>query len=184
MSQNNECFVFDYFKGEVSMFTRAIFSTLMVAFLSVGCATKKPANEQDTGAMGADGANVGASLQLNGDSDSNTAGGLQTVYFGFDSANLDSAGKQAVRNNAEFLKANPNVDVQIEGHADERGSIQYNLALGERRAKSVRDQLVSQGVAGRRLSIISYGKERPVAEGSNETAWARNRRGNFVVTAK
>lgn len=166
------------------MFTRAFFTTLMVAFLAIGCASKKPGNEQDTGAEGADGSNAGLSMQLNGDSDSKTAGGLQTVYFGFNSAALESEAKQTIKQNADFLKANPNVDVQIEGHTDERGSIQFNLALGERRAKSVRDSLVSLGVPSRRLSVISYGKERSVAEGQSESAWARNRRANFVVTAK
>jgi peptidoglycan-associated lipoprotein len=165
------------------MFTRAFLSTLMVAFLAVGCASKKPNNGQD-GAEGANGANNGLTLQLNGDSDSNTAGGLQTVYFDFNSSTLSDATTSALKNNATFLKANATVDVQVEGHADERGGIQYNLALGERRAKSVRDYLVSQGVESKRISTVSYGKERPVAEGHDDSAWSKNRRGNFVVTAK
>jgi len=165
------------------MFTRAFFTTLMVAFLAVGCASKKPANNQD-GAEGANGANNGLTLQLNGDSDSNTAGGLQTVYFDFNSSTLSETTKAALKNNSTFLKSNASVDVQVEGHADERGGIQYNLALGERRAKSVRDYLVSQGVESKRISTVSYGKERPVAEGHDESAWSKNRRGNFVVTAK
>lgn len=166
------------------MFTRAFFTTLMVGFLAVGCASKKPNNTQDTGAEGADGANSGLTLELNGDSDSNTAGGLQTVYFDFNSSNLDSTTKQKLEENAEYLKSNPSVDVQIEGHADERGGRQYNLALGERRAKAVRDYLVALGVDSSRISTISYGSERPVAEGHDESAWSKNRRANFVVTAK
>ena len=166
------------------MFTRALFTTLMVAFLAVGCSSNKPKNNQDDAANGANGANNGLTLELNGDSDSGKAGGLTTVFFGFDSSSLEGATKAAVEANAEFLKANPTVDVQIEGHCDERGGRQYNLALGERRAKAVRDHLVALGVESKRLSTISYGNERPVAEGADESAWSKNRRANFVVTAK
>jgi peptidoglycan-associated lipoprotein len=166
------------------MFTRAFFTTLMVGLLAVGCASNKPKNAQDDAALGANGANDGLTLELNGDSDSNKAGGLQTVYFAFDSSNLDSDTKEAVKANAEFLKSNANVDIQVEGHCDERGGRQYNLALGERRAKAVRDYLVALGVASKRISTISYGNERPKAEGNDESAWSQNRRANFVVTAK
>jgi peptidoglycan-associated lipoprotein len=166
------------------MFTRAFFTTLMVGFLAVGCASNKPKNAQDGAATDADGANNGLSLELNGDSDSNKAGGLKTVFFGFDSSNLDGETKAAVQSNADFLKANANVDVQVEGHADERGGRQYNLALGERRAKAVRDMLVALGVESKRISTVSYGNERPKAEGNDESAWAQNRRANFVITAK
>ncbi len=166
------------------MFTRAIFSTLMIGLLAVGCSSK-PKNSQDLAAAGnADGANSGLTLELNGDSDSNKAGGLRTVFFGYDSSNLDSEGKETLKNNAEFLKTNAAVEVQVEGHCDERGGRQYNLALGERRAKSVRDHLVALGVAAKRVSIVSYGNERPSTEGHDESAWSKNRRGNFVVTAK
>jgi peptidoglycan-associated lipoprotein len=166
------------------MFTRAFFTTLMVAFLAVGCASKKPNNGQDDAANGANGSNNGLSLELNGDSDSGKAGGLQTVFFGFDSSNLEGSAKDTMKANADYLKANANVDVQVEGHCDERGGRQYNLALGERRAKAVRDYLVAMGVPAKRISVISYGSERPVAEGHDESAWGKNRRANFVVTAK
>lgn len=172
-----------FFKGEVLMFTRALFTTLMVGFLAVGCASKKPKNGQD-GASDADGSNNGLSLELNGDSDSGRAGGLKTVHFDLDSSNLGSAAKAAMKGNAAFLKKNKSVDVQVEGHCDERGGRQYNLALGERRAKAVRDHLVALGVEAKRITTISYGNERPVSEGSNEEAWSQNRRANFVVTAK
>ncbi len=164
------------------MFTRAFFSTLMVALLAVGCASNKPKNNQD-GANGA-GANGGLTLELNGDSDNGKAGGLKTVFFGFDSSNLESDTKDALKSNADYLKTNSNVDVQIEGHCDERGGRQYNLALGERRAKAVREYLVALGVESKRISTISYGSERPKAEGHDESAWTQNRRANFVVTAK
>lgn len=165
------------------MFTRGFFTTLLVGFLAVGCASNKPKNAQD-GAEGANGDNAGLTLELNGDSDSSTAGGLQTVYFNFNESSLTSSTKDSLKNNAEFLKTNPSVDVQVEGHCDERGGHQYNLALGERRAKAVRDYLVAAGVASKRISTISYGKERPVAQGQDESSWSKNRRANFVVTAK
>lgn len=167
------------------MFSRALCSLLLVSFFAVGCASKKPANTPDNAAAtDFDANNTGLSLELNGDSDSNTAGGLVTVYFAFNSSQLSSATTGQLNANVEFLQNNPTVDVQIEGHADERGGIQYNLALGERRAKSVRDYLVARGISSNRISIISYGKERPVAEGNDESAWSKNRRANFVITAK
>lgn len=167
------------------MFTRALFTTLLAGLLAVGCASNKPKNAQDDGAAGANaGANAGLTLELNGDSDSNTAGGLQTVYFDFNESSLTADTTETLKKNADFLKANATVDVQVEGHCDERGGHQYNLALGERRAKAVRDYLVAAGVAAKRISTISYGKERPVSEGHDEASWSKNRRANFVVTAK
>lgn len=165
------------------MFTRAFFTTLMVGFLAIGCSSNKPKNGQDD-ANGANGANGGLTLELNGDSDSGKAGGLKTIYFAYDSSTLDSSTKAEVKANAEYLKANAAIDIQIEGHADERGGRQYNLALGERRAKAVRDSLVALGVESKRISTISYGNERPKAEGHDESSWSQNRRANFVVTAK
>lgn len=166
------------------MFTRAFFTTVMVALLAVGCASNKPKNAQDGSNDGANGSNNGLSLELNGDSDSNKAGGLQTVFFAFDSSTLDGSAKDAMKSNAEFLKGNGKVDIQVEGHCDERGGRQYNLALGERRAKAVRDYLVAMGVEAKRISTVSYGNERPMSEGHDEAAWGKNRRANFVITAK
>lgn len=165
------------------MFNRALFTTLMVGFLAIGCASKKPNNSQGQGGNG-DGSNDGLTLELNGSSDSGTAGGLQTVYFDLDSSTLDGSDKKAMASNAKFLKTNKSVDIQVEGHCDERGGRQYNLALGERRAKAVRDHLVALGVEAKRITTISYGNERPADEGHDESAWSKNRRANFVVTAK
>lgn len=130
------------------------------------------------------GNNTGMALELNGDSDSNRAGALKTVYFDYSSAAITGSTRDTLNTNAEYLKTNASVRVQVEGHCDERGSVQFNLALGEKRAKSVRDYLISQGVASNRIAVISLGKEKPVSFGHDEESWSQNRRGNFVVTEK
>jgi len=106
---------------------------------------------------------------------------LKTVYFAFDDFSLSEASRETVAENSEWLKKYINVKIQIEGHCDERGSNEYNLALGERRAKTTRDYLVYLGVDPGRLSVITYGEEVPVDPGHDETAWAKNRRAEFVV---
>ena len=161
----------------------SLFNLILVGLLAIGCASKKPNNNPDDLA-GTNGSNAGGSLELNGDSDAGTAGGLSTVYFSFDSSSIDSSAKETLKNNAEFLKANATVDVQVEGHCDERGGIQYNLALGEKRAKAVREYLVALGVPSKRIAVVSFGKEKPVAFGHDESSWGKNRRGTFVITAK
>lgn len=103
------------------------------------------------------------------------------VFFGYDRFDLQPAGRSALELQAAWLKRYPNINVTVEGHADERGTREYNLALAERRANSVKDFLVSQGIDPRRMRTISFGKERPVALGSNESAWSQNRRGVTVV---
>jgi peptidoglycan-associated lipoprotein len=105
------------------------------------------------------------------------------VYFEYDSFNLNSEAEERLRTKSAILRANPALELRVEGHADERGSTEYNIALGQRRAEAVRTFLSGYGVPGTRLSTISYGKERPAVEGSNETAWARNRRAEFAITA-
>jgi len=107
--------------------------------------------------------------------------GSDTIYFGTDEYSLDDASKTTLAAQAQWLIANPSVRASIEGHADERGTREYNQALGERRASATRDFLVSQGVPTSRLVVTSWGKERPVALGSNEEAWAQNRRAVTVV---
>jgi len=116
--------------------------------------------------------------------DINKKGILQPVFFEFDSAEMSSDGQSILAKNAETMKQFPTWIVSIEGHCDERGTAEYNLALGERRALSVRQYLVSLGIAADRLRTVSYGKEFPFDPGHSETSWARNRRANFVVTAK
>ena len=103
------------------------------------------------------------------------------VFFDYDQFTLKPEARRTLDRQAEWMGRYPNVRLSIEGHADERGTREYNLALAERRAKSVKDYLVSKGINASRLTSISYGKERPVALGSNELAWTQNRRGVSVV---
>jgi peptidoglycan-associated lipoprotein len=103
------------------------------------------------------------------------------VFFDFDKSDLKPEARRTVERWAAFLKQYPNLTVTIEGHADERGTREYNLALGERRANSAKNFLVSLGIEARRVATISYGKERPAVVGSNEAAWSQNRRAVMVV---
>jgi len=98
------------------------------------------------------------------------------IFFGYDQFHLDGIARKVLDSQAVWMKANPSVTVAIEGHCDERGTREYNLGLGERRANSVKDYLVALGINPARVKTISYGKERPVALGSNEAAWSQNRR--------
>lgn len=106
---------------------------------------------------------------------------LKDVHFDFDRSELTDAAREILNANAELLKKSPDVKIQVEGHCDERGSTSYNLALGERRAASVKDYLVSLGIPADKLSTISYGEERPLDPGQNEEAWAKNRRAHIVI---
>lgn len=108
---------------------------------------------------------------------------FETVYFDYDKADLSQEARGIIAKNAEtILKSFATAKVQIEGHCDERGSAEYNLALGENRAKSVQKYLTTLGVKAENLSIISYGKEKPAATGSGEDSWAKNRRAEFMLT--
>lgn len=106
--------------------------------------------------------------------------GVEDVFFAFDRYDLDDRALQVLARNAQILKDRSEVIILIEGHCDERGTVEYNLALGEKRAKAVRDHLVQLGVPTGRLRVTSYGESRPFAMGSNEQAWAQNRRAHFA----
>jgi peptidoglycan-associated lipoprotein len=109
---------------------------------------------------------------------------LKPAFFGLDSAELDADGQAAVQSNAELLKKYSSWAITIEGHCDERGTAEYNLALGERRAVAVRTYLVSLGISPDRVRTVSYGKEFPFDPAHTEDAWSKNRRAHFVITAK
>jgi peptidoglycan-associated lipoprotein len=112
------------------------------------------------------------------------AADFKTVYFDFNKFNLVDSAKTALEYNAGVMKNNPSVMVKIEGHCDERGTVEYNLSLGEKRATAAMNYLIDLGVAEGRIETISYGKERPVDMGHNEGAWAKNRRAAFIVTSQ
>jgi peptidoglycan-associated lipoprotein len=109
---------------------------------------------------------------------------LSEIHFVYDRADIREADRAVLSKNADALKRFDFLKVTVEGHADERGTVEYNLALGERRAKAAYDYLVSLGVAPDRLKTVSYGKEVPLCQQSTEDCWARNRRDHFAVTAK
>lgn len=108
---------------------------------------------------------------------------VKDVYFGFDRYDLTEEARAVLKANAEWLRANPAARLQIEGHCDERGTAEYNLALGAKRAQTSRDYLVALGIAADRLSTISYGEEIPLCTEQTEACWQKNRRARFVITA-
>jgi peptidoglycan-associated lipoprotein len=109
---------------------------------------------------------------------------LKDVFFDFDKSNIRDDQKAALTRDVAWLKGNASAKLTIEGHCDERGTVDYNLGLGERRAKAVKDHLVAAGIAANGVAIISYGKERPFVLGHDESAWKWNRRGHFVITGQ
>lgn len=172
---------------KVSRHLRVSFLTILalcVAVAIVGCSKKdvvsdEPTFSTDDAALG-EADNFGA-----GDAGSALgAGQMQTVYFGYDSYTLTSAAREALKMNAQWLQDNQAVTIQIEGHCDERGTTEYNIALGERRANAVVNYLSRMGVDTSRMSTISYGEERPLDLGHSEDAWAKNRRAEFVVLSQ
>ena len=113
--------------------------------------------------------------------DLNRSGVLKTVYFAYDSNDLDAAASSVLQGNASWLKGHTRYNVEIGGHCDERGSIGYNVALGDRRATAVKSYLVSLGADGSKLTTVSYGEEKPADAGHTETAFAKNRRAEFMI---
>ncbi len=116
--------------------------------------------------------------------DLNRSGLLQPVLFALDMFEIDASGQQVLEANAQVMRKYPAMQVTIEGHCDERGTAEYNLALGERRALSAKTYLVSLGIPAERVRTVSYGKEFPFDPGHNEEAWSKNRRAHFVITAR
>jgi peptidoglycan-associated lipoprotein len=110
--------------------------------------------------------------------------GLKSISFDYRSSKLSKQAQETLKANAKILISKPSLIVQIEGHCDERGTTEYNLALGDRRAVAVKDALVKAGIARNRLSTISYGEERPSDPGHDEAAWSKNRRGTFVILTR
>jgi len=148
--------------------TASLKRVLLVVFASLllsACATTKK-----TGQMQGD-------VYTGSDTVEYLASGVKDrVFFATNKSVLTTAARDVLRKQAAWMRKNKNISVAIEGHADERGTREYNLALGERRANAVKDYLMTYGISGGRLTVISYGKERPVDSGSNPLAWSKNRR--------
>jgi peptidoglycan-associated lipoprotein len=170
---------------------RSPFATIMglaLAFALASCSKKEVVSDEplinpsDTsGAAASEAAPVASG---NAGDAGMAASELQTVYFAFDSYSLNADTKSQLKNNLNWLKANPNAKVQVEGHCDEKGTVEYNMALGDRRANAVKNFLVKSGIEKGRIDTISYGKERPADPGHDESAWSKNRRAVFVLLSK
>ncbi len=162
-----------------------IFSVAILVLAGCSSTKKKDAGEgtEVNSATDTNIVNKEMSFDVQG-SDSGSINGLFTINFDYDQATLSAETKKKLSDNAKWIKSQAGVQVQIEGHCDERGSVEYNLALGERRAKAAKAYLVSLGIEAKRLSVISYGKEKPLDRGDSEAALARNRRANFLPLPK
>lgn len=157
---------------------------LLVLALVIGCG-KKPQMEQETGPTTTTTpaeSTLTVTPPENPDVGIDTLDVFNSIYFDFDKYNLRSDAQRDLQHNVEVMKHHPNWTIIIEGNCDERGTVEYNLALGEKRARAARDYLISMGVDGGRIEVISYGKEKPKALGHNEQAWAENRRDDFKRT--
>jgi peptidoglycan-associated lipoprotein len=168
--------------------TVKVWGAVAAMLLLAACATKSgketaapaPAAEQSTQNQGVTQAPVQNGPEPGSKQDFEVAAG-NTIYFAFDKYDLSSDAQATLRRQAEWLNTYGNTTVTVEGHCDERGTREYNLALGDRRANSVKNYLVALGVSASRIQTISYGKERPAVLGSNEAAWAKNRRAVTVI---
>ena len=152
------------------MISNKIFKNIILAFavsfLLSACATQKKMDSQMQG-----------DVYTGTDTVEYLASGVpDRVFFATNESVLTTASRDTLRKQAAWLRKNPDINVVLEGHADERGTREYNLALGERRANAAKDYLMTYGISGNRISVISYGKERPVDSGSNPLAWSKNRR--------
>lgn len=161
---------------------------LLIAFTVSGCPKKTPP-PAETGPGGGYGTGIGErTLPSPGDVSQGRiegkipeGGPLQDVRFAYDSFDLSSEAREALQANASWLQSNAQAKVEVEGHCDDRGTAEYNLALGAKRAKTARDYLVTLGIADERLSTISYGEELPLCREADESCWQQNRRAHFLV---
>lgn len=181
----------------VDRLSMALYGFIFLAFLSLtGCpppaATKPDASSpppqaattgpsQEKPVTTARESTPGSSLEALREGKAPAAGPLKEIYFDFDRYDLREDARAALKANAEWLKTNPSARVQVEGHADERGTNEYNLALGAKRAEAAKDYLVTLGIGVGRLSTISYGEELPACKEHTEECWQKNRRDRFVV---
>lgn len=170
---------------------RFLVSVSILLLLANACTrgTLKPAEEPPSAAAQSGGGEAAAAPQEQAMSQEQLARegtmsaeeALKTIYFDFDKSDIREDQRETLKQNAEWLKSNQSVVIQIEGHCDERGTNEYNLALGQRRADSTKNYLVSLGISADRILTITYGEEKPVDPGHDEAAWAKNRRAQFVT---
>ena len=163
-----------------------VLAVLVAAVSMTGCKKKPKAGPGINGVDGVGGGVVGTDLYGEGlgarpDSLTEIASQFGVVYFDFDSAQVNPGERSKIEAVANYLRSNPNIGVIVEGHCDERGSNEYNLALGERRALAVRAYLISLNIDAGRIQTKSYGEERPVALGHDEGSWSQNRRAEFKL---
>ncbi|MFI5395663.1 MAG: peptidoglycan-associated lipoprotein Pal [Candidatus Binatia bacterium] len=160
---------------------------LLLVFMSVGCsAKKKAAGAGAGGGLGEEGLAAGGSLERykQGPLGPGEEGPLKDVHFAFDSFELDEQARGLLRDDANWLKEHPRSKAEIEGHCDERGTVEYNLALGTKRAGAAKEYLAALGVSADRLTTISYGEELPLCHEHDESCWQKNRRVHFVVLSE
>jgi peptidoglycan-associated lipoprotein len=156
--------------------------TCLVLALAASCGPRKPTEEAASRAgAAATPPAVPRIADPEGDVDARVQGRLADIRFDYDRADIREDARPILERNAAVLAASPGVRLVVEGHCDERGSVEYNLALGERRARAARDYLVRLGVASERLTTVSYGKEQPADTGHGEASWAVNRRAHFLA---
>ena len=172
------------------MFYKFFISIFMVLFVAACATTPKDSAYSSGSGSSSSGSDVSSEGTITETVGSGIGSGSQEdlivnvgdrVFFGYDSSDLDSDALELLQDQVAWLKQNSDVTVTIEGHCDERGTREYNLALGEKRAQAVKNYLIGLGINPDRVSTISYGKERPAVVGSNDGAWAQNRRSVTIV---
>ena len=154
-----------------------ILSLFAAVLLVAACQQSQPT----TATTGGTGTSTTGTTTGSGSANQQLASAGNTIYFAFDRSDITAESRQVLLRQAAVLNQNPSWTVTIEGHCDERGTVEYNLGLGERRANATKQALIALGVAAGRVNVISYGKERPVNPGHNEQAWAQNRRAVTVA---
>ena len=172
------------------MFYKFFISIFMVLFVAACATTPKDSADSSGSGSSSSGSDVSSEGTITETTGSGIVSGSQEdlivnvgdrVFFGYDSSDLDSDALELLQDQVAWLKQNSDVSVTIEGHCDERGTREYNLALGEKRAQAVKNYLIGLGINPDRVSTVSYGKERPAVVGSNDGAWAQNRRSVTLV---
>lgn len=175
-------------KASAFGFAAAAAAGLLALLVAGGCSSQKKvepvANATGASGVGEEGLGAKGSMEQfqKGSLGSGSGGPLSDIHFDYDAFTIQPQDGEILKTNAAWLSAHPGTKVQVEGHCDDRGSEEYNIALGARRAQAAKEYLTTLGVGGDRISTISYGKELPLCRGENDACWAQNRRDHFVVS--